>query len=119
MWWILLIVIGLMFVYTIFFSNNIKVDDAREKLSAGAILVDVRTEGEFAMGAHPGAINIPMHKLGNISTEVKKKETPILLYCASGARAAGACARLRSMGYKDVYNVGSFSRCRKILTPPT
>jgi rhodanese-related sulfurtransferase len=115
MWWFLLVVIGLMFVYTVFFSNNIKIDDAREKLAAGAVLVDVRTEGEFAMGAHPGAVNIPMHRLASISNVAKDKTKPILLYCHSGARAAAACAKLRGMGYEDVHNVGSFARCRRIL----
>ena len=115
MWWILIVVIGLLFAYTVFFSNNIKLVDAKRKLAEGAVLVDVRTEGEFATGALPGAMNIPMHRLSSIANMVKDKKKPILLYCASGARAAGACAKLRSMGYEDVHNVGSFSRCRKIL----
>ena len=115
MWWIVIAVFGAMIVYTIFFSNNIKLEDAREKLKGGALLVDVRTEGEFATGAHPGAVNVPTHRLGEIAKFAKDKKTPILLYCHSGARAAGACARLRALGYEDVHNVGSFSRCRKIL----
>ena len=97
MWWIVIAVFGAMFVYTIFFSNNIKLDDARDKLKGGALLVDVRSEGEFATGAHPGAVNVPMHRLGEIAKFAKDKKTPILLYCHSGARAAVAVEKDRSL----------------------
>lgn len=40
--------------------RNITVQEALEALDSGAVLVDVRSEGEFAEVTIPGAINIPL-----------------------------------------------------------
>ena len=115
MWWIFIAVFGFFIIFKLFFLNNISIEDASEKLKAGAVLVDVRTPGEFASGAHNGALNISVDELGRIAEKVKDKNKPILLYCQSGARAAAACSRLRSMGYSDVSNVGGFARAAKLF----
>ncbi len=115
MWWIFAIFI-VFIVLKQLLSHNISLDDARAKLSEGAVLIDVRTPGEFTAGRLDRAINIPLHELEKISQVISDKSQPILLYCHSGSRAAAACSRLRRMGYSNVSNVGSYSRTRKILT---
>ncbi|MCL2471237.1 MAG: rhodanese-like domain-containing protein [Propionibacteriaceae bacterium] len=78
--------------------------------SSSYILVDVRTEQEYASGHIKGAILIP-------NTEIKtqapsqlpdKKET-ILVYCQSGVRAASAAKDLAGMGYTNVYDMGGLN----------
>ena len=116
MWWMLAGIVLVMIVFNSLFGHNISIEDAKSKLKNGAVLVDVRTSAEYVPRHHPGAINLPMHKLGGkITTVVKGKDKTILLYCHSGTRAAAACSQLRRLGYRDVHNVGGYSRTRNIL----
>lgn len=76
-----------------------------ERIRAGAKVVDVRTPGEFARGAFPGAVNIPLGALAGRLGEIPKGR-PVVLYCASGMRSASAARVLRRAGYADVVNAG-------------
>lgn len=77
-----------------------------EKIKAGALVVDVRTEDEFMDEAFPGAVNIPLGELQNRMHELEPKENPIVLYCASGSRSAMAARILKMAGWKNVVNAG-------------
>ena len=79
-----------------------------ELLQAGAVIVDVRSRGEFNTGARKGSINIPLDELPR---NVKKLDPskPIILCCASGARSAAAEKMLRQQGFTQVVNAGSWS----------
>jgi phage shock protein E len=78
----------------------------REKISAGARVVDVRSPAEFRDGAYPGAINIPLPLLPLKMGELEPKTSPIVLYCASGARSAQGARLLKMAGFTDVVNAG-------------
>jgi phage shock protein E len=78
----------------------------KEKILAGARVIDVRTEGEFADGAYPGAINIPLAMLTARMGELEPKDAPLVLYCESGARSGYAARILRQAGFSDVINAG-------------
>ena len=71
----------------------------------GAVLVDVRTKDEFAMGRIPGSVNVPLNRLKSIE-EYAYKDTPIFLYCLNGARAERALKRLRRKGYTRAVCLG-------------
>ncbi len=71
-----------------------------------ALVVDVRTPGEFHGGAYPGAINIPLDELQSRLDELGNKDREITLYCASGARSAYAQRMLMQLGYNKVQNGG-------------
>jgi phage shock protein E len=89
---------------------------AREWLNKGALVVDVRSEGEFQERHLPGAINIPLGRLGDeITRRAPDKEQAILLHCLSGTRSGMAKARLKQMGYRNVFNLGSYGRAAGIL----
>lgn len=75
----------------------------------GAICVDVRTEGEFASGNAPGTINIPLNELGSRLAEIPK-QSPVVLCCASGTRSGMAKLLLKKHGYRDVHNIGTWSK---------
>lgn len=72
----------------------------------GALLLDVRTEGEYAEGHIPGAQNLPLQSLEGIATVAPAKDTPLFLYCRSGARSGQAASQLQRMGYTRVTNIG-------------
>jgi phage shock protein E len=78
----------------------------KDKIAAGARVVDVRTPAEFADGAYPGAINIPLPALPARRHELEPKDKPIVLYCASGARSGQAMRFLKQNGFADVVNAG-------------
>jgi len=77
-----------------------------EKIKAGALAGDVRTEDEFADEAFPGAVNIPVGELQARMKELEPKDRPLVLYCASGARSALAARILKAAGWTDVINAG-------------
>ena len=72
----------------------------------GALLLDVRTEGEYAEGHIPGAKNLPLQSLEGIASVAPAKDTPLFLYCRSGARSGQATSQLQRMGYTRVTNIG-------------
>lgn len=84
---------------------EIKNEDSNEPL-----IVDVRTAGEFARGAYPGAINIPLDELQYRVEKLGKKDRNINLYCESGARSAYAVQILRTYGFTNLENGGGLSR---------
>ncbi len=78
-----------------------KLAKARER--AGAVIVDVRSEAEFGEGYVPGARNIPLNQVPSLDMP---RETPLFLYCRSGARSSRGCKALEKLGYTDVTNLG-------------
>ena len=74
--------------------------------TAGAVLVDVRTPEEYRDGHVPGSINVPLQQIEDIELEIAEKNTPLYVYCRSGARSRQAAALLKEMGYEDVHNIG-------------
>lgn len=74
--------------------------------SSSPIVVDVRTREEFATGAYPGAVNIPLDEIQARIGELGNKSRDITLYCASGARSAYAQRALQQMGFSNVKNAG-------------
>ena len=75
--------------------------------SPGTMVIDVRSEREFHATAVDRAINVPLpqleHRIGEL---VADKATPLVLYCASGARSGIACGVLKQLGYTNVTNAG-------------
>ena len=74
----------------------------------GAVILDVRTKGEFQCGHIKGAINIPVDQLRGNLDKLGDKKKPIITCCASGMRSASAKAVLISCGYSEVYNGGGW-----------
>jgi phage shock protein E len=78
-------------------------------------ILDVRTEGEFASGHVPGAVNIPFnHVLSRLSQVPGSPDAELFLYCGHGPRAYMAAAALRRRGRRRiVYISGHFSAWRR------
>jgi rhodanese-related sulfurtransferase len=74
-------------------------------LGEGAVIVDVRSRGEFAVAGNPVSINIPLDELERRSDELDPSK-PVVLCCASGTRSAMAAALLRRKGFRKVSNAG-------------
>jgi rhodanese-related sulfurtransferase len=71
-----------------------------------AVVVDVREPEEFAAGHVTGAKNVPLDQLEQkLPATVKNKSLPLLLVCATGARAQRAVATARKLGYEQAQAV--------------
>ncbi len=89
-------------------SSQISAKDALEKLKNGALVIDVRSPGEFDSGHLAKAINIPLDEIETaLPTRVKDKSAVLLLHCASGMRSGMAKGKLKGLGYTNVFNLGS------------
>lgn len=91
------------FFYKLFGSGN-KID-FRALIDEGAILLDVRTKEEYKQGSCANSINIPLDKLKNNLSKLRKNK-PIIAVCASGMRSRSAVSILRSEGFSEVHNGG-------------
>jgi phage shock protein E len=87
---------------------SIEKTDYAQLMKDGAVILDVRSAGEFAGGHIRGSLNISVDKLSTNLHQLKKKNKPIITCCASGMRSASAKNILKSNGFTDVYNGGSW-----------
>ncbi len=91
----------------------------REVAAGGNTLLDVRTREEFAMGAIPGAVNIPLDELRARLDEIPV-DKPVLIYCAVGLRGYLAMKVLAASGFADVRNLsGGYTTYSAAMIPPT
>lgn len=73
---------------------------------AGLLILDVRTPGEFRQGHLPGARN--MDFFGgrfDLDAAALPKDHPVLLYCRTGQRSAGAAEALEQAGVKNILHM--------------
>ena len=71
------------------------------------IIIDARTEEEFAEGHIENAILIPEYEIANrAENELPDKSALILVYCRSGRRSKIASQELVNLGYKNVKEFG-------------
>ena len=72
-----------------------------------AVVVDVRTAEEFKKGHVVNAKNIPLSQIneGKLNIIENKKNNPIIVVCATGARSSGAAAKLVTAGFEKVYSL--------------
>ncbi|MFD3665108.1 rhodanese-like domain-containing protein [Streptomyces sp. NPDC058659] len=89
---------------------SLDADQARERL-AELTVVDVRTPGEYASGHVPGALNVPLDRLGRAVPELREAAArgELLVVCQSGGRSADACARLAAHGITAIDLAGGTS----------
>ena len=83
--------------------------DLAELIANGAMIVDVRSKGEYSGGHIKGSVNIPLDQLSNNFKKLKDKSDPIITCCASGMRSSSAKSLLKSAGYTNVHNGGGWS----------
>ncbi len=78
----------------------------------GAVLLDVRTAEEYRDGHIPGSKNAPLDSMEVVLSAVPERDTPLFVYCYSGARSRQATGALRHMGYSSVKNIGGIAAWR-------
>lgn len=79
--------------------------------TSGAVLLDVRTREEYGQGHVENSVNLPLDELQS-APEKFDKDTPLFVYCLSGARSGYAEKFLRRLGYTKVKNIGGIASYR-------
>lgn len=116
--WIALLLVLVVFVALLWIRKlgQISIKDAQTLLRSGAMVVDVRTAGEFVSGHIPHAVNLPLNELeADLPHFVRHKGQILLLHCHSGVRSGIALKKLKALGYTNVYNLGSYRRAASIV----
>jgi len=86
----------------------------KDKIQNGAIILDVRTTGEFHGGHVKGSKNIPLDRLLGKIHEIKRWDTPVVACCASGMRSGTAVSILKREGI-EAYNGGGWSSVNRLV----
>jgi rhodanese-related sulfurtransferase len=94
--------------------EKIDTSKAQELVSDGALLLDIRDAPELekagrAVGSHHvprGMLEFRADPDSPYHDPAFRRDRPVVLYCASGGRAALAGKLLKDMGYSQVYNLG-------------
>ncbi len=82
--------------------------DYKALISSGAIILDVRSEGEYRAGHIKGSANIPLEQVKQNIPTLKKKDKPVITVCRSGVRSGIAKSVLAAAGI-EVYNGGAWN----------
>jgi len=88
-------------------NKDVDVDEFAEgAYQENAVLVDVRTDGEFAEGHLQGATQIN-YSASNFEARIKEldRDKPVYVYCRSGNRSGRAARIMKGLGFKEVYNL--------------
>lgn len=85
-----------------------KTEKIKEFVEREAIIIDVRSAGEFASGHIKDSKNIPLNTISTKVEEIKKLGKPVIVCCASGMRSAQAASILKQNGI-EVINGGGWS----------
>lgn len=89
--------------------EQISGDEAKALMDSESeyIIIDARTEAEYAEGHIPGAILIPEYEISEqAETKLPDKDELILVYCRSGRRSKIAAEELVKLGYTNVKEFG-------------
>jgi rhodanese-related sulfurtransferase len=86
--------------------REVSVDQARQRMAAGAALIDVREDNEFAAGHAAGARHMGRGIIErDIVQTIPDKDAELVLYCGGGFRSALAADNLQKMGYTNIWSM--------------
>lgn len=90
------------------FGLSGKSENVKDFMDKGAVIIDVRSPGEFRDGHIKGSKNIPLDIISSKINEIKKLNKPVIVCCRSGMRSAQANSILKGNGI-DCMNGGGWS----------
>lgn len=85
--------------------DQIDPNEARERIDAGALLLDVREQHEWDTGHSADAVHVPLREIPD-RLDSLPRERPIVAVCRSGARSDRAAGFLAEQGFEAVNLAG-------------
>ena len=103
---VLLVIVYFIYMYyvrPVHIASPLKIGIPEARSRRFGLIIDVRTPKERELlGYYPNSIPIGLHQLQQqVPLDISSKDTWILVYCGTGARARKAAELLYSMGYKN------------------
>ena len=100
--------------------REVSVDEALQRVPAGAKLIDVREDDEWKSGHAAGAEHLGRGVIErDIVQTFPDKNTELILYCGGGYRSALAADNLQKMGYTNVHSMAGGWKAWKEANAPT
>jgi len=100
--------------------REVDLSQTLERMDAGARLIDVREDNEWARGHARGAAHMGRGVIErDIETAIPDHDAELILYCGGGYRSALAADNLRRMGYTNVYSLAGGWKAWKDAGAPT
>ncbi|MGY2744647.1 rhodanese-like domain-containing protein [Arthrobacter sp. UYCu723] len=96
--------------------KTVSVAEAKELISSGATLIDVRTAAEWRSGRAPQAKHVPLDRLQTSTTGIRTTR-PVVAMCASGIRSASAARLLAAQDYQAYSLRGGMGAWRQAGEP--
>ena len=105
-----------LFAMDVNYKADISAKEAKEMLAKGAVIVDIRTKGEwFETGVVDGSSTITFFDesgryhiqtfLSELSAVAPSKAQTIIIMCRSGSRSVPVADFLGRQGYQNIYNM--------------
>jgi len=91
----------------------VELSKAKIMIDNGAMVVDVRSQNEFADESIECTINLPLENLDE-NTDKFTGQTA-LIFCNSGTRSHIAVEKLKQHGLENIYNLGDFIRTKDLM----
>lgn len=113
---IILIVLIVAYAAIMAWSRHRVAPNPAKLVANGAIILDVRTEKEFAGGHIPGAVNISLGRIREDYRLLNSSKTYITC-CSHGLRSLKVMDILKERGFKHVYNGGAWTDLYRKLQP--
>lgn len=90
---------------------SVPMSEINDHMTGEYIIVDVRTQEEYAAGHIPGAVLLPNEDINEKTAAaiLPNKDTKLLVYCRSGNRSKQASQKLSDMGYKNIVEIGGIN----------
>ena len=70
-----------------------------------AVVLDVRDGKDFKQGHIVDSVNIPFKDIGERLSELKEKDTPVIVVCKMGQTASAASKQIKAAGFSKVYKL--------------
>lgn len=83
-----------------------KTENIKDFMDKNAVIIDVRTVGEFREGHIKNSKNIPLDTISSKIDEIKKFNKPVIVCCRSGMRSAQANSILKNNGIESLNGGG-------------
>lgn len=116
------IILGIIFVAffgLIIYSNTnnnskLSLDQIKQDVKNGSLLIDVRTAAEYVESHAENAINIPLEDIQNGKQPETAKDKVLYVYCKSGKRASEAKAIFEKAGFSNVVSAISLDNLKSL-----
>lgn len=100
--------------------REVSVDETRERMNSGAMLIDVREDNEWETDHAEGARHMGRGVIErDIVHDIPDKSTELILYCGGGFRSALSADMLQKMGYTNVFSMAGGWKAWKDAGAPT